>query len=159
MAVEQVIVGARTDRRVASLGAAQAASPSLHELYLYWRAKWQDGRLPGCTDIEPLDIPALLPQVYLVDVEREPLRFRFRLVGTRIVAWLGRDTTGQEIAPDLVERYREAVTTGRPLFDSLSLAGKAGRQGCYQRVLLPLAGANGSIEMLLGGVQPTPSAT
>jgi hypothetical protein len=156
--VEQLSVAARIDGRTSGPSAAQIASPALHELYLYWLDKWQDGRMPTRADIEPLEIPALLPQVYLVDVERNPLRFRFRLVGTRIVAWFGRDTTGQEIAAELVERYREAVTTGRPLFDSLSLAGKAGRQGSYQRVLLPLAGASGRIEMLLGGLQPTPSA-
>lgn len=159
MTSEQVLVSTlEPAARAAGFSAQQVASPVLRELYGYWLDKWRGDRMPTRADIEPLEIPALLPQVYLVDVEREPLRFRFRLVGTRIVAWFGRDMTGKEVSERFAGRYREAVLTGRPVYDCLSLPGKAGRHGAYRRIVLPLAGAGGDVEMLLGGVQPTPYA-
>ncbi len=145
---------------------AEIASPALRDLYLYWQDKWQGHRMPTRADIEPLEMPALLPLVYLVDVEtgvdpeRGPLRFRFRLIGTRIVGWFGRDLTGQYVDESFAPRYREAATTGLPLYDVLDKGGAdgapGGRHGFYQRLLMPLAGDDGEIEMLLGGVHPTP---
>ncbi|MEX0759126.1 MAG: PAS domain-containing protein [Tistlia sp.] len=160
MTREQVVAAAVPETPVAAcgLGALPIAGPALRELYLYWRDKWQGERMPTRADIEPLEIPSLLPQVYLVDIERDPLDFRFRLVGTRIVAWFGRDMTGQRVADRLADRYREVVETGRPVYDSLSLPGKSDRHGSYQRLVMPLAGEEGRIEMLFGGVQPTPAA-
>lgn len=51
----------------------------------YWEAKIVDGRLPPSRDIEPLDIPCLLPQIILFYVVRDPWNFRFRLIGTNVV--------------------------------------------------------------------------
>jgi hypothetical protein len=64
-----------------------------------------------------------LPRLWLLDVQREPFRLRYRLAGTRIVEAIGREVTGQwldEAHPHLandpasLERYRQAVVTGIP---------------------------------------------
>jgi len=60
----------------------------------YWKSKFVDGRIPSRQDIEPLDIPALLPQIILLDVTREPWNFKFRLIGTNVVYHLAQDWTG-----------------------------------------------------------------
>src|SRR5262249_8339057 len=42
----------------------------------------------------PTEILDLLPYVVLIDVEREPVDFRYRLVGTAVAARFGHDHTG-----------------------------------------------------------------
>lgn len=158
MAVEQAVRTAPPEAIASGLGAAEIASPVLRDLYLYWLGKWQGPRMPTRADIEPLEIPTLLPLVYLVDVEGDPRRFRFRLIGTRIVAWLGRDLTGAYLSDPTARRYAAVADSGRPAYDALNAAGKEGRHGSYQRLLLPLAGEEGGVAMLLGGIQPTPAA-
>ena len=137
-------------------GAAQIVSPALRDLHQYWRRKWQGRRMPCRADIEPLEIPALLPMVFLVDIEREPLRFRFRLVGTRVVTWFGRDATGEYLAEPFVLHYRQVMETRQPAYDRLEAPGRNGRRSYCQRLLLPLAGEDGEVAMLLGGIHPSP---
>lgn len=156
MAVEQASVAVSPGACVPGLGAAEISSPALRDLYLYWLEKWQGARMPARADIEPLEIPTLLPVVYLVDIEGDPRRFRFRLIGTRIVAWFGRDLTGGYLSDQLVARYAEVADSGRPAYDALYAPSKEGRHGFYQRLLLPLAGEDGGTAMLLGGIRPTP---
>jgi len=43
----------------------------------YWNSKLQGDAIPARRDIEPLDIPELLPQVILLDVARAPGTFGF----------------------------------------------------------------------------------
>ncbi len=66
--------------------------------YAYWRSKASEGRLPGRRDIDPLEVPDLLPWLTLVDAIREGegrrLRLRCRLIGTEVVTRFGRDITG-----------------------------------------------------------------
>jgi hypothetical protein len=51
----------------------------------YWLRKGAGKAMPARADIDPLDIPQLLANVFLIDVvPGDPQRFRFRLVGTRI---------------------------------------------------------------------------
>ncbi|MEN8197897.1 MAG: PAS domain-containing protein, partial [Pseudomonadota bacterium] len=71
--------------------------PRVQRFHAYWRAKCSDGRLPGRADIDPLDIPDLLPGIVLMDVAREKkrLRFRVRLAGTMVCNVHRRDITGE----------------------------------------------------------------
>ena len=62
----------------------QPLHPKVRALVEYWMRMRPAGRLPGRQHIDPLDIPSLLPNVWLVDVERQPLRFRLRLVGGNV---------------------------------------------------------------------------
>src|SRR5690348_15047812 len=52
----------------------------------YWERIRGSRAMPRRCDIDPLDIPRLLPFVRLVDVLENPRAFRFRLVGTEIDA-------------------------------------------------------------------------
>ncbi len=52
-------------------------------LYRYWQGKHVDGRAPGRGDIDPpIEVPALIPNIMLVDVVDG--RFRYRLVGSAL---------------------------------------------------------------------------
>ncbi len=52
-------------------------------LHAYWQER-RGGRVaPSRADIDPVDLPAsLLPHLLLIDVEHDPLDFRYRLAGT-----------------------------------------------------------------------------
>jgi PAS domain len=64
------------------------------EFYEYWLRKGAGRAMPARADIDPLDIPQLLANVFLIDVvPGTPRRFRFRLVGTRITELEGEMTT------------------------------------------------------------------
>ena len=61
------------------------------DLYHYWLAKRGDRAMPARKDINPAEIPVLLP--YLVIVDKAEDRFRYRLVGTAVVEQFGHDFT------------------------------------------------------------------
>ena len=57
------------------------AHPKIAMLHRYWRDVAPPGMLPGRQHIDPVDIPKLLANIWLLDVVGEPVRFRFRLIG------------------------------------------------------------------------------
>src|SRR5260370_17327555 len=55
---------------------------SLAAIYQYWDGKRRGRLMPSRADIDPIELKPYLPQLVLLDVEGEPPRFRYRLVGT-----------------------------------------------------------------------------
>src|SRR5262245_41246659 len=69
--------------------------PRVRRLFEYWRSIWPDSTaLPGRGAFDPLAVAALLPHLILIDVIGRPPRFRYRLIGTRMVDALNGDLTG-----------------------------------------------------------------
>jgi len=52
------------------------SDPRLGRLYAYWLSKRLEGGPPRRRDLDPIEIPDLLPILHLIDVLWEPLRFR-----------------------------------------------------------------------------------
>lgn len=73
-------------------------SPKFRELMAYWDRKRGTRAMPRRADIDPLEIPKHLGWLIIVEVLAEPERFRFRLVGTKVVDAYGRDFTGKTVA-------------------------------------------------------------
>jgi hypothetical protein len=73
-------------------------APRLRDAYAYWRGKRNGRLMPTRADIEPTEIPALLPFLMLIDVVAAPLDFRYRLIGTEARSILRRDYTGQHFS-------------------------------------------------------------
>lgn len=125
------------------------------ELYQLWSAKCRGGRLPGRRDFDPLEMPQLLPHLTLFDVERDPLRFRIRLVGTAIVAAMGRDTTGLyldqlERIENVAERARQLAFDKTPFYlAGLPLTWTHRDYRTYSVLGLPLASDGEVVDMLL----------
>ncbi len=91
-------------------------------LYRYWATKRADGKTQR-GDIEPAEIKALLPYVLIVDLQENPFRIYYRLVGTAVAHFSGLDFTGyflDELAfdicsvEDLTKAYRKVAETGKP---------------------------------------------
>jgi hypothetical protein len=134
--------------------------PKIRVLYDYWqRIHPAPGVLPGRQHFDPLEVHTLLPNIWLIDVVRPQLRFRYRLVGTRITEALG-DTTGRwldEVHPDFHpgspthENYLAVAThrdlswrRGKPVLMAYS-------ERCVEieRLLLPLANDGGTVDVIL----------
>jgi len=97
--------------------------PLARQFYEYWLSVAPTGRLPGRQHIAPETIVPLLSRLWMLDVFRDPLRFRYRLVGTDITRSVQREMTGlwlDEVQPGSVlnvnmrDRYRFIVETARP---------------------------------------------
>ncbi len=131
----------------------------IRRLYDYWRSIHPaDGGLPGRRHVEPLHLPELLRWLCLVDIQREPLRFRYRLIGTGQVQAMRRDLTGQWIDAALPGFERSA---GYADFAAVAAGDIRYRRGApdiplengdalMERLLLPLARDGRSVDMILG---------
>lgn len=130
------------------------------ELYRYWLSlSPAPGRLPGRRHIQPTDIPRLLRWIWLVDVRRSPLRFKYRLVGTVHVEAAGSDPTGYWY-DEAHARFRES--TAYPHFvaaaEQAQVAFYRGppvyvidkQYTTIERLILPLAQNGIDVDMLLG---------
>ena len=86
---------------------------SIRWLYDYWRERRPaPDMLPGRRHIDPLDFHRLWPWIWMVDVQPEPLRFRFRLIGSRHVALMQRDYSRQWLHEALPRLFGTPVTEG-----------------------------------------------
>lgn len=125
----------------------------------YWRSKAQTETLPRRADIDPLDIPALLPQIGLVDIllDQDPVVYRSRLLGTEITRHFGRDVTGKaakQLYDDryllqLETTYGQVVATRQPLLCRCHVPLIDGNMTAYHRFIAPLASNGEDIDMLM----------
>lgn len=100
----------------------QITSTRIHRLHEYWQSKRPSGQpFAYRKDIDPADLRELLSLLTIADVEHAPLRFRYRLVGTRVVEYNHQEFTGmylgeigwQEEAM-LLGAYEKVVVDRRP---------------------------------------------
>jgi hypothetical protein len=83
--------------------------PLLRAGYDYWRLKRAGRRMPSRRDIDPTEIPRLLPNVMIVEMLDEGTRYRFRLAGSAITAAFGRPITGGFVHDLAQGRYRSFI--------------------------------------------------
>lgn len=122
------MVTAESKHREKPLGDRDMSSPftdpRLEAAYHYWRRKAAGRIMPSRANIDPIEIPKLLPDVMLVDV-LEGGRYRYRLIGTENARAHGINATGRfldEVLPGPEYRrhvlglYDECVREQRALY-------------------------------------------
>jgi hypothetical protein len=130
--------------------------PGLLRLYEYWLARKGARRLPSRRDIDPLDFPYLLGNIMLLDVVREPLRFRVRLHGTEMARRAAYDLTGKmldelpisDYRSYVIQRCASVVESREPAFVEHDRV-LDGRRRRYQALWLPLSEDGETVSMLL----------
>ncbi|GIL38912.1 PAS domain-containing protein [Roseiterribacter gracilis] len=128
-------------------------------LHAYWLGKAR-GAVPVRRSLDPvIEIPQLVASTFLLD--RIGPRWRYRLVGTKIVRQVGRDVTGQwfdtlygDSARFGLEWFEQMRIERRPMhFHGAANAGPARRWGAVELLYLPLSSApDGPITQLFGGM-------
>ena len=125
------------------------------QLWHWWHASNEHGVPPRRQDFDPTKVPHALSGITIFDVERDPWRFRVRIVGTRIVEETGRDTTGVyldqlENTELIIARARWAAENRRPYFVPLSpVTWTSLNFRNYSTVALPLVDDAGRTCMIL----------
>ena len=120
--------------------------PRLRRLYGYWQERSGSRRFPARRDIDPLDVPYILPDIMLVDVLRNPLLFRVRVHGTERVRRANYDLTGKLLdeIPDpeyrnyALQRCMGLVETAEPTLVNYG-RDLDGRYYRYEAIWLPLS--------------------
>jgi hypothetical protein len=124
------------------------------DLYDYWLTKRGSRAMPARGDLNPADIPALLPHMMIV--EKTGDQFRYRPVGTAVVQAVGHDATGSAVGSSLVEPAQamearaifERVCTGaHPVFASGEFIFKSGASFAMSILTLPLSGDGTIVNM------------
>jgi hypothetical protein len=127
--------------------------------FAYWRGKAAGRIVPRRADIDPTEIPALLPHVMLVE-RGEGGRYRYRLIGTENERAHGINATGcylDEVLPGpeyrahVLALYDECVENRRALYSECLFFGASQRNPeRHTKVLfLPLSPDEIAVDMIL----------
>ncbi len=134
--------------------------PVLIELHAFWRSRFAGDRPPSRRDIDPSSLGKLLQWVFLIDVGRDPPSLRYRLIGTGITRFLGRDFTGRMIDE---ENYGDAAPEmQRIFFSAVEKRDVTAARGsvfyaptrsflCFCCAIMPLSSDGSTIDMLFCG--------
>ena len=130
-------------------------------LYQYWLQRRGDRAMPARRDLDPVDIPTLLPHLMLAEVG-DDVDFRYRLAGTAVTRAAGTELTGRSVAsagsdPDFRDRLlaclHRVAATSQPLYSQgpYPRVGKPDAQPWYvASVMLPLSEDGCTVNMILG---------
>lgn len=133
--------------------------PDLCLVLNYWRNKCHGRFAPARADIDPVDIPRILPRIMLADVvtgTAGEVDFRYRLSGTRISDVHGFDPTAltpRHLTPPIYGQlihahYKAAVDMRQPLAHVIVLVTNK-KQRSYARIILPLSADGETVNMLM----------
>ncbi|MDY0871472.1 PAS domain-containing protein [Dongia rigui] len=131
----------------AGMAALDMVSPLIVAGFNYWNAKRAGRQMPARADIDPvIEIPRLLPHIILIDVRREPLDFRFRLVGSYVRQNLSRDYVGLWFSglvnynpqSTIWPQHKKVALHGLPMLQRPTYIGPHRDFIAVENVLLPL---------------------
>ncbi len=128
----------------------------VRSLHRWWLDK-SAGDIPDRADLDPADWRRLLPCLFIADVEREPFRIRYRLMGTRAAEATGLDITGRyldELMPAGIEEpwqehYRHSYLTRRPVLGVCHAPIVGGSHFSYEFGLFPLRKGGAAVEQFV----------
>ena len=135
---------------------ASLSDERLHRLFAYLEAKRGTREFAARRDINPFEFSYVLGHVALLDVVYEPLRFRYRLVGTILAATTGYDLTGSFVDehPDVeyrafvTARYAETVAWRRATSGVYDLSMDRKRRH-YEWLRVPLSSDGQTVDMII----------
>jgi hypothetical protein len=131
----------------------------LRKALAYWQHKRGARHMPQRADIDPVEMPDLLPFVRLVEVVA-PGQYRYRLVGTEVEQFHGglkfngrfvHEALPPALAVHIVPVYDDCVRERRPIFlENTFLVPHTDRVARHSRVLyLPLSQDDQTVSMVL----------
>jgi hypothetical protein len=140
------------------LSRAQVIHREQRDLYDYWQACAQPGRIPSRFDIDPVVIPHLMPSLSLLDVFDDLDLLQYRLAGTRVREIYSAEITGRRVFESgfqyKAEYWRSAysqVVDNKLAMQGIIRGPVAGRDHLVLFWLrLPLEGLSGRVEHVLG---------
>lgn len=150
--------GARGGLKLIPIADPSVMDPRLVAFHAYWKARCRNGSPPRRSDIDPLlEIPALAPDLFMLDKVADRRRYVVRLAGTRIVERYGADTTGQPIVGLTSGRYKDALValldataeTQKPVHSLTNYLHPTRSYMTVERLMVPLVDDEGRTAILL----------
>jgi hypothetical protein len=150
------------NREVVAFPERDEIAPPVRPLYDYWRQECGGGLPVPKQKIDALALPlGLLPNILLVDVLSDPPDFRYRLIGTEITRFVGRDSTGrllseipypENVGERITKIYSAVAHAGEVLYveDPADWASKDFVQ--MATLLLPATSDGRQIDLIFGAV-------
>lgn len=122
----------------------------------YWIKIRGSRPMPSRADLDPLDIRKILPNVVLLDVTSDPLDFRYRLIGTKIVSQLNNDHTGKWMSelphqkpPSTIWSSCETVVNEKlPMTTQIPYEGRNKDFAVSEDIVMPLSSDGVNVTML-----------
>jgi len=122
----------------------------------YWLEKKGSRAMPRRADLDPAEIPDLLPHVLLIDILQEPLDFRYRLIGTTVEHHLSRPLTGlrlselphQQPGSVIWATLEGVVIDPRPISSRIPYVGPHRDYKVAEDVIMPLSDDGKTVNML-----------
>jgi hypothetical protein len=146
----------KKDNELYRASAGNVRSAMLCRVLEYWKERRQEREFPARADFDPLEMKPFLGNLVLFDVMYEPLRFRFRLVGTEFTHRFGIDPTNCMVDdyPRLESRkfindMLSSTVEWRAPSTILRRVMVGDRVCDYEAVYMPLAKDGTTIDMLL----------
>ncbi len=135
----------------------QIRSPRVRRLHEYWESKRAADRpIPLRQDIDATELRDVLPLISIVDVEHSPLRFRYRLVGTRVVEYNHLEFTGRYLGDigwqdegTLLKAYEGAVLKRQPNYGFYMWDLRSGMIGRCEFGIFPLTNDGETIHQVI----------
>lgn len=123
--------------------------------YQYWRSIGGAEGVPLRADFDPAAIPNLLPYMVLSELQQNPLKVRYRLVGTRICEIDGWDKTGhwmdeepwKQYESQWLDDYQTVIDTRLPLFGRDVLTYLDHSQVSFDWAVMPLSTDGKSVDL------------
>lgn len=136
-------------------------SPRLQALYAYWNERRAGRPMPSRADFDPIDIPRLLPNLILMDVEPNTRRLKVRVAGTTVVEMYGSDYTGRYLDEiDFGDRraavlydYNTCLQTKQAYVSEHSFWTDRDVTYRIERVILPLSDDGEAVSHLVAGLE------
>jgi hypothetical protein len=132
----------------------------LVELLAWWTARCGARPMPSRADFEVSELKPWLGNIHLIDVEEGGAEFRYRVYGSNIAQYFGRDLTGLTTAVarsatrDIVRsEYMTVVRERRPMLVQRERS-IAGRDTPVERLILPLSADGAGVDKLMVGSYP-----
>lgn len=149
--------GARLESLIWSPTTADTDQPILRFLIEYWDRLRDGDLLPPANAVSPFDLKPALGHVLLIDVLDDGWNGRFRVYGTKVAETYGRDMTGRLLSD--IDGGNYASIFFRSLYRASWLRKASYYSHHYppahvaveswQRLALPLAGADGQVSRFL----------
>jgi len=135
------------------------ADSVLGGIFRHWIRMCGDRAMPRRADIRPQDIPSQLRYLQLIDVV-DGTRFRYRLLGTKLIEVYGKDYTGTytdeqfegERLRLVSQIYSDVVMKKRPMFLRNKYRAPNGIEIIANRLYMPLSENGSDVSMILGGI-------
>lgn len=133
--------------RTTSIDFLERCSARVASFYRYWDGKRRGRALPSRADLDPLEMKAWLPGIILVDVQQQPRKLIYRVVGSRSVDLRRADVTGKTVEEgfhgptlaEVLENYRLVVDDHVLVYDCDGTISHSGLIRASETLMLPLS--------------------